>query len=1169
MAQALSPQFRPGIVVFVGKDKESENIRRHLWMLLQSLDVPLRRCIGLIQYESNTSAYALSAEEELPQGAPATGTSDFLPVFRRTLSRVQGERGRQNVIDTLSPMPDVQTQIYIVGQAYKESHELSAALEAILRQLRNDVLDTQICYVLNEYGRVNTGGVDANAGSASLGLFDLANFCFLYEEINMRPTFLEEPDSHYSVAETLFSLLATSITAFPGLKEAFSLREGLEQYDGHIGGMSTSMVMFPRPHAERYCADLLGAALLRYWRTANGGTLSDNERKEQERQAQGVAHSLHGWMRESEIRPGTQSSTDTKEYRWPNLSILRDRNAMAANATGVAAAQAQQDPMAHARYSMGRRLKEQSERLFSPLSFEAVNVEYRRQLRGNRRLKRKKVDPESWVNIVEHRAQRSEDAFEHWNSQARVAWVSAREKVLEQVRATFNELSTTNKNGIELAHIYVEELHERLKDVAEELVRLRVHHDEDYAHALSEFAELADGEWVDATTIGAANGSGAVALHPVAAAPQVPNAPTPVPVGPVIIGNNSNPSNPGGPPPPPEFHHMPEREERIARRLAQRVGWHEAQIPALTNIASATFMAAPTLAVLSMGLAPSLNASPLQGIYMAGGIAGVGISSGYVYRLYQQNSVMKAKQDLVNFYRCYYVHRCESREDTLRTLVLSPLMRVVAEMREQLQDMRARLGRVEDILNQDIGNTVQELFDGPAASRDIFVANGERLYRDGRNRDGQPQYTLAQFAARVEQERLEKPKEGFHRTYEEMTARMLHWFDQEGIPILNSRRLSDDAAATRVRQFALGIIRQYLNGSLVDIGAALSDKEVWNFVLDRVKVPLYRFSAGNADAEFKFIAGCERHLAMSQKFTNAQEIHTINTEWLLVSSFFRGNSLFGVDPTTLFPLKSSGGPNLAGLGLMGNLGAIVGPDGKNLAGGGLIENIDGLRRRDDGFLEDEGINHRVTGPEGELDNVEDDFSEDGDESGATQDWEESSNKDANDQDTYDSEEDPPADEQSFDDYTEHEQLPLQEPAQEKRAYQLPRLPGPNAAAGYQVPPSEEEYPSPDARKYQVPYVKRVLSTNDEESHLLPTGNEPPIERPSSQARPTPSVDQPTRANSQVQPIQPGTPENKEDIRKRHQAKDDALGMFNQFAQFLGLPQQPNNPNDPPHPSQEP
>src|SRR5205085_10720112 len=106
------------------------------------------------------------------------------------------------------------------------------------------------------------------------------------------------------------------------------------------------------------------------------------------------------------------------------------------------------------------------------------------------------------------------------------------------------------------------------------------------------------------------------------------------------------------------------------------------------------------------------------------------IGGNWLLRRQRQQDVKAAQEDFLRFYRLYYAHLCEQREDRHRLSVLSPLRQRVLRIRERFDDMDTFLKTVMQLLQHDAEETADDLFDGPASSRDIFIGKGERLQKE-------------------------------------------------------------------------------------------------------------------------------------------------------------------------------------------------------------------------------------------------------------------------------------------------------------------------------------------------------------------------------------------------------------------------------------------------------
>ncbi|HEX6796843.1 MAG TPA: hypothetical protein VF116_03900 [Ktedonobacterales bacterium] len=248
------------------------------------------------------------------------------------------------------------------------------------------------------------------------------------------------------------------------------------------------------------------------------------------------------------------------------------------------------------------------------------------------------------------------------------------------------------------------------------------------------------------------------------------------------------------------------RENDVARGLAARYLEALARVPPPLAIAGAVLaMVPPAVFVtqsLFVGVSPVLLTVLLALIF---GLLGAGLV------LLRRHAVTRAADDLRALYRRRLAARCEEHEHLRRLALIAALRYRVAAMLARLEAWERFVGDLAGELERDAALVEHALFEGPAGRRDLFIANRQRLRRDG--------YTLRAFERDVSRERALTPRDDaqWHRSDELVLRRLLAAL-RGHVDVV-----SGDLGALKrpVRDFCLGVVQPYLRGELVSLAAAL------------------------------------------------------------------------------------------------------------------------------------------------------------------------------------------------------------------------------------------------------------------------------------------------------------------------------------------------------------
>ncbi|MFI5271781.1 MAG: hypothetical protein ACHQ4H_01955 [Ktedonobacterales bacterium] len=256
----------------------------------------------------------------------------------------------------------------------------------------------------------------------------------------------------------------------------------------------------------------------------------------------------------------------------------------------------------------------------------------------------------------------------------------------------------------------------------------------------------------------------------------------------------------------PDAQALEAREDEVAERLATRYRTAVGRVPRVLALTGAGLAAMPPAVFVAQSLFMLVSPLLLSALLLvAFAAAGAGF---YALRRREREA---AASDLAFLARRRFAYRCEDYEHLRRVALLAGLLHCVVRMLARLEAWERFVEDLARELDRDAALVEHALFEGPAGRRDIFVANRQRLRRDG--------YTLRRFEQDVTRKRLLAPRDDqlWQRSNDEVLQRLL--------AALRGRVnvVGGDLSALKqpVREFCLGVIQPYLTGDLVSLAAAL------------------------------------------------------------------------------------------------------------------------------------------------------------------------------------------------------------------------------------------------------------------------------------------------------------------------------------------------------------
>lgn len=872
MGEHIHLQFRPSLIIFV--DEAGARVRQNfnLDTLLAYLDGPLRQSVGILQVDSEkpdraTPIIIQSPSADDPDMPTQEGALE--DVIYRSLLSVQLDRRRLAISTAGYSVPNPRTQVYIVGEVGDPTIQrlMAKILRVVKEQIRRNRFDSTVCYFLNCYQLPQNN--DSYVASLTKKLdvrglkwsdYEMANMSYLFEPIMPypSPTFVNPGEIRYATAESLLALTATGIMSWPNFESELLLPPGLENYGDHIGGMSTSMIRFPRVAAKQYCSAQLSAELVQKWHDdLHKSTVSERQFQGLKAGAQNLGGRIREWIRDSQERPGVDESL------WPSLAVLRQKDA----ANVVNASQQEALTLLHDR----------SVNLFKTLSYDSLDRRYSRQVMRNH----------TWGALAYKLFGRAAESFDEWKKQARRAWDLAGDRISEEITRNVNDLWSDGDSGLKQATSYVIELDMRLKNLEEAIGDWRQRHEDIYKEKMKYFLAISEnGAWsIDPKeaniqhtahvhsgqakpTMGGRRWSLGTAYN----APIVPAAAGKGRIATTLRVTQQSPA---------------EQEEQVSGNLARRADWKQKQIPSFQSLAAVSFLGWLLLAM-------TVAQFPLSLIILLIAQAAAAVAytvAALVVRRQRTQDFIEAREDLLEFYRLYYTKRCQHQEDIERMRMIRKLRDKVSRARERLEGMHTFLVSVQQKAHEKSENTKSELFDGPPGVRDIFISSGERLEKYG-------VHTLDTIVRQVSQSRKDHPLQPWHQSLEDIKNELIEQFKNSG----SLMEMTEEATEQRIHNFTANVVDGYITGSLVDISAALDKPEIWRELLDRVGKPMYDARVGVREPRYLFVCGSGQDLARSKRYIpdEAVTVQTKSSEWLLVSAFFRGGEPATVNADTLF-----------------------------------------------------------------------------------------------------------------------------------------------------------------------------------------------------------------------------------------------------------------------------
>ncbi len=445
---------------------------------------------------------------------------------------------------------------------------------------------------------------------------------------------------------------------------------------------------------------------------------------------------------------------------------------------------------------------------------------------------------------LEGQRQFAEEGFSAWEDALVPAWSRYADEAAKAVAAHADDLALEGGAlGVERAFAYLYAFNEALGDEQDRFETWRTQRVAQRARALGEQEVATEGPWLAALPAGGEGASGEA---------------------------------------------EDERETRIAARLGARWRWIHARTPALATLIAAATLAASTLALLALMIAPAswqhaqvwwlpLVLAPL----LVSGLATWG------YARYRRNVEDTAAYDLHEHYRALYRYRIQKREAEWRAAVFAMLRARAERILDRLANWERFIAEMASTLAQDANAEEARLFDSAFGRRDVLVANRRRLRRDG--------YALRDFELDVTKRRQAQPlpETPWHGSNRDLLARLRDALRGQ----ISLVEAPADAIAEPVRDYCLEVVRPYLTGELVNLTEALEtlaasdDASLLETLLERATL-LYH-PADHPRPATTFVAARESDLVTLLRGKHLTGLLTLGMqerEWLAVTRLLPGGA---------------------------------------------------------------------------------------------------------------------------------------------------------------------------------------------------------------------------------------------------------------------------------------
>ena len=578
----------------------------------------------------------------------------------------------------------------------------------------------------------------------------LAAFAYLFEALGEQQTYWAgRYDVPFAAAEAIFVMTATGITVTHEFE--MSLRRSLPSMVKYpyerISGVGACRLTFPRAQAEQYCANRLGAQLMRGWDPGETREEPSPARlKDAEQRAVAFIAGLQEDIRDTPARSRAGRPS-------PPLS---------------AQALAQSRGMSQGKPDGGLIFRH-----FNYSEFERFITSY-----------------QDLPEVLSAQNQKAEYGFAQWQDTVRSRWEGYEHERERELTRQANELMLHGAAGVAEARTYMQELNHLLAVEQDRLATRSENRELAYEHFLREMEKRSIGPELGSATGGEQRQKSYGA--------------------PVVTGRAHASSG--------------SRVDRtwtseLLDVLTERYRWEMRRRPSLAAVAGAICSVVPVAVLLGMSILPkqwfanNRLAIPLLAILLIV-VSGL-FAWGYIaYRRFQER---QAAENLRQFYRRVHSYQCELYEDLRRAALFSGLHNLVRRLLDRLLEWDTFLASVADLMESEAESIDEGLFEGAMGRRDVLFANRHVL----RPHD----YNLRRFEQDVTAKRKNEAIAASHTAngaaeWHHSLSTMLP-FLRIALQDTNLLETSPHELRHPVRDFALTVVRPYLSGDMVSIGAAL------------------------------------------------------------------------------------------------------------------------------------------------------------------------------------------------------------------------------------------------------------------------------------------------------------------------------------------------------------
>ena len=497
MSTVVPLHFRPTVIVCVGT--EGREIGEQLVLLLPSLDPARRAGVAVLAVEDEAfdsngqlvgrwfdpDPVAVIEHTTLRNPSLSASPSTSLPLLVVEALRGQDARTastgtplRRGVLDdsTITRIQDDSSAVSRMSAVVWIAAALASPLllptaDAIHRAMESEHLEALVLLALTNIPPHDPEAhrqhdilcgeqpwadllLDTNGEKA------MAAFTYLFEEQGEQRTYWAgRYDVPFAAAEAIFVMTATGLTITHEFE--MSLRRSLPQMVKHpyerISGVGACRLTFPRTQAEQYCANHLGAQLMRGWDSSETTSLSlDNGKKTSEAEQRAATFI-------QDLKAETRDSSTHMRAGRPSPSLSSEALAQSRGRT-----QGKPD---------------------GGLIFRHFNYsEFERFINANQDL------PE----VLARQNEKAEHGFAQWQDTVRARWEGYEHERERELSREANELMLRGSVGVEEARAYMSELNQLLALEQDRLATRRENRELDYDHFLADMGERATGPWLEA-----------------------------------------------------------------------------------------------------------------------------------------------------------------------------------------------------------------------------------------------------------------------------------------------------------------------------------------------------------------------------------------------------------------------------------------------------------------------------------------------------------------------------------------------------------------------------------------------------------------------------------------------------------------------------------------------